>query len=146
ALKNVDISTFRTGLGQAEQAIDRLLNLIAARLGLDHDRVLGSRASFPLLTRYLVQRGGHLADARERDKLLYWYVQTILWGRYAGSTEAVLNQDLRLVENSDGALDRLIEQLRRNRGDLRVYPRDFMEWSRGARFYPLLYMLTRVWH
>ena len=48
---------------------------------------------------------------RERDRLLYWYVHTFLWGRYAGSTESVLSQDLRLIENPDGALDRLIEQL-----------------------------------
>lgn len=40
----------------------------------------------------------------------------------------------------------LIELLRQNRGDLRISPNDFLAWSRGARFYPLLYMLTRVWH
>ena len=32
------------------------------------------------------------------------------------------------------------------RGDLRLRPNDFVGWSRGARFYPLMYMLTRVWH
>ena len=36
-------------------------------------------------------------------------------------------------------------QLRQVRGDLRVQPGDFLGASRGARFYPLLYMLTRVW-
>ena len=70
--------------------------------------MLGSRYSFPLLTRYLAQRGGRFDDHRERDRLLYWYVNTMLWGRYAGSTETVLNQDLRLIEERDGALDRLI--------------------------------------
>ena len=50
------------------------------------------------MARYLMQRGGKLADSRERDKLLYWYVHTFLWGRYAGSTETVLNQDLAAIE------------------------------------------------
>lgn len=144
ALKDVDTPTFHHGLQQAEKAIDTLLNLIAGRLGLDHDRVLGGRYAFPLMARYLMQRGGHLADYKERDKLLYWYVHTFLWGRYAGSTESVLNQDLDSIEESSGALDRLINQLRQNRGDLRLQANDFMGWSRGARFYPLLYMLTRV--
>ncbi|HEY0015553.1 MAG TPA: DUF262 domain-containing protein [Longimicrobium sp.] len=144
-LKDVEPAQFRQGLLDAEKHIDRLLNLVASRLGLDHDRVLGSRYSFPLLTRYLVQRGGRFDDHRERDRLLYWYVNTMLWGRYAGSTETVLNQDLRLIEEKDGALDRLIQQLRRDRGDLRIQSQDFTGWSRGARFYPLLYMLTRVW-
>lgn len=144
-LADVEPARFRQGLRDAERYIDRLLNLVSSRLGLDHDRVLGSRYSFPLMTRYLAQRNGRFEDHRERDRLLYWYVHTILWGRYAGSTETVLNQDLRLIEENDGALDRLIQQLHRDRGDLLVRPDDFAGWNRGARFYPLLYMLTRVW-
>jgi len=146
AMGNVETSAFRSGLGQAEKSIDTLLNQISGRLGLDHDRVLGSRYSFPLLVSYLVKRGGHLSDHIERDKLLYWYIHTFLWGRYAGSTETVLNQDLAAIEQLDGGLDRLVEQLRRNRGDLRLNPGDFAGWSRSARFYPLLYMMTRVHH
>ena len=146
ALADVPASSVREGLDKAERAVDTLLNLISSRLGLDHDRVLGSPYSFPVLTRYLVERGGHLTDYRERDKLLYWYVHTFLWGRYAGSTETVLNQDLGLIDPPEGALDRLIDRLRQNRGDLRIHPDDFRGWSVGARFYPLLYMLTRVYH
>ena len=98
------------------------------------------------MARYMEQRDGVIADPTERDKLLYWYVHSFLWGRYAGSTESVLNQDLGLIEVIEGGLDRLIERLRQNRGDLRLHPDDFLGWSRNARFYPLLYMLTRVWH
>lgn len=143
-LEDVDTPTFQTGLEQAERAVDTLLNMIGARLGLDHNRVLGSRYSFPLMARYLVQRSGPLIDHQERDKLLYWYIHTFLWGRYASSTESALNQDLHLIEEPGGALDRLIDQLRQNRGDLRAHSNDFSGWSRGARFYPLLYMITRV--
>ena len=146
ALKDVNTVTFQNGLQQAEKAVDALLNLISGRLGLDHDRVMGGVYAFPLMARYLMQRGGHLADYRERDKFLYWYIHTFLWGRYTGSTESVLNQDLAVIEDPDGALDRLINQLRQNRGDLRLSANDFMGWSLGARFYPLLYMLTRVCH
>ncbi len=78
ALEHVDTPQFQQGLVQAEKHIDALLNLIAARLGLDFDDVLGSRYSFPLLVRYLARRNGHLADHRERDMLMYWYVHTFL--------------------------------------------------------------------
>ena len=94
ALDDVTPQRFREGLERAERAIDTLLNLVGSRLGLDHDRVLGSRYSFPLLARYLSERDFHLGDAAERDRLLYWYVHTFLWGRYAGSTESKLSQDL----------------------------------------------------
>ncbi len=144
ALRSTRIQTFQQGLQQTEKLVDTLLNLISARLGLDHDRVLGSRYSIPLLARYMAQCGGHLLNHNERDKFLYWYVHTFLWGRYAGSTETTLNRDLTLIEEIEGASDRLISELQQSRVDLRLQPSDFAGWSQGARFYPLLYMMTRV--
>ncbi len=145
ALKDVDTESFRTGLEQAEKTVDTLLNLISSRLGLDHDRVLGGRYAFPVMSCYLHMNSGNPKNYLDRDKLLYWYVHSFLWGRYAGSTESVINQDLAAIEESNGALDRLIQQLRQIRGDLKLHPNDFAVWSRGARFYPLLYLLTRTW-
>ena len=55
-----------------------------------------------------------------------------------------MRQDLTQLDPLDMALDKLIGQLRQTRGDLNLRPEDFFGWSRGARFYPLLYMLTRV--
>ena len=146
ALNRVSPEEFQSGLTKSEQRIDYLLNLVSSRLGLDHDRVLGSRYAFPLMVKYLESRGGTLSDPEERDGLLFWYIHTLLWGRYSGSTETTLNQDLQAIEQIDGGLSRLLEGLRRDRGDLRVNPGDFSGWSVGTRFYPLLYMLTRVHH
>lgn len=144
AMKDTTIAEFQESLLQAEDHIDYLLNLISSRLGLDHDRVLGSRYSFPLLVRYLNQRDGQLADYKERDNLLFWYIHTMLWGRYSGSTESVLQRDLNAIEEKDQALDRLLAQLHQNRGDLRLYARDFEGATRSNRFYPMLYMMTRI--
>lgn len=144
SLSDVSTADFQSGLDKAEHHIDYLLNLISSRLGLDHARVLGSPYSFPILVRYLEQRGGSLVDHQESDRLLYWYIHTFLWGRFSGATESMLNQDLEAIKEIDGGLDRLIENLRRVRGELRISPTDFIGWSVGSRFYPLLYMLTRV--
>ena len=43
ALDGVESAAFQNGLKTTVQHIDRLLNLIGSRLGLDHDRVLGGR-------------------------------------------------------------------------------------------------------
>ena len=146
ALNDVGVDDISVGLEKSEKHVDYLLNLVSSRLGLDHDRVLGSRYSFPLMVKYLESKGGQIRDARERDRLLFWYTHTLLWGRYSGSTETVLSQDLQAVSQDGGGLDKLIENLRRNRGDLRIAPSDFAGSTIGARFYPLLYMLTRIYH
>jgi hypothetical protein len=145
ALKDVTTPEFQDGLKAAERTTDTLLNLIASRLGLDHGDVLGSRYAFPVMARYLFQKNYKIADHKDRDKLLYWYVQTLLWGRYAGSVESTMRQDLTQLDPLDTALDRLIGLFRQTRADLNLRQDDFLGWSRGARFYPLLYMLTRVW-
>jgi len=146
ALEILSAEEFRQGLIKAEKLIDYLLNLVSSRLGLDHDRVLGSKYAFPLMVKYLDERGGRITNYRERDRLLFWYIHTLLWGRYSSQTETVLNQDLEAIEDINFGLDRLVELLRRSRGDLRLFPTDFIGWSVGARFYPLLYMLARVQH
>lgn len=146
ALKDIKTETFKTELKDTEKAIDFVLNLISSRLGLDHDRVLGSRYSIPLILRLIKQNPSIKSDLKSLDKILYWYVHTFLWGRYAGSTESVLAQDLNIVESPNKSIDDLIQMLRQNRADLTISPQDFNGWSTGARFYPLLYMLTRVCH
>ena len=144
ALADVSPVEVRTGLQRAEKSIDYLLNLISSRLGLDEDRVLGSKYAFPLMVRYLDRRGGRIRDSRERDRLLFWFIHTMLWGRYSSSTETRLNQDIEAIEDVDSGLGHLIDLLRRSRGDLSLKPSDFIGWSVSARFYPMLYMLTRV--
>jgi hypothetical protein len=147
ALEGITAAEFQRALYKTERHIDTVLHLIGGRLGLDYDRVLGSRYSIPLLVRYIELKGGRITDPSERDRLLYWYVHTFLWGRYAGSTESTLAADLNTLKNSNAfALDELINGLRRDRGDLKLSETDFAGWSLSNRFYPLLYMLTRVWH
>ena len=131
------------GLKRASKYIDTSLNLIAGRLGLDHDRVFFGRFGVPVMVRYMDRRNGEL-DATERDKLLFWFAQAGMWGRFSSSTETVIDQDLGTLEGPDGGLDALIEQIRLTQGGLRVEPDHFTGWSRGARFYPVLYMLTRM--
>lgn len=130
-------------LDRAVRHTDTALNLIAGRLGLDHDRVLFARFAIPVMVRFLDQHGGRL-DERTRDKLLFWYVQSGMWGRFSASTESVIDKDLGILEQSGGDLDKLIDELRLGQGGLRVEPGHFHSWSVGSRFYPILYMLTRM--
>lgn len=131
------------GLKRANKHVDRCLNMIGGRLGLDHDQVLFGRFAIPVMVRYLDQRSG-MMDEQERDKLLFWFVQAGMWGRFSGSTESFIDQDLAALEGPDGGLDKLLEQLRLWHGSLRVEPGHFTGWSLGARFYPVLYLLTRM--
>lgn len=135
------------GLQRATKHIDTLLNIISGRLGLDHDQVFFGRFAVPVMARYLDQRqakNGSPMGEIERDKLLFWYVQAAMWGRFSGSTESFIDLDLEALEGDEGGVDRLLEQLRLWHGNLRAEAGHFTGWSLGARFYPVLYLLTRM--
>lgn len=134
-------------LQRATKHIETSLDLIGGRLGLDHDRVFFGRFGVPVMARYLDQRHqrklGPMGE-KESDKLLFWYVQAAMWGRFSGSTESFIDQDLAALEGDGDGLEKLLEQLRRWHGGLRAEPGHFTGWSLGARFYPVLYLLTRM--
>ena len=144
-LENVPVVEIQSALPLMAGMIGEILDVIASRLGLDNHKMLGSRFSIPVIIGVLRKNGGRLSSQKEWDKLLYWYVHTFLWGRYAGSTESTMSQDLNIIAEGEGA-DGLIRQFRQNRGVLRLNPDDFRGWGSGTRLYPLLYMLTRVHH
>lgn len=137
-------SDIQDGVRRAERGIDSALNLIADRFGLDHAQVFIGPNALPLMTHYIDKREGSLSDEHEQDLLIYWYFQSAMWGRYSGSIETVLNQDLSELNEVEGALDRLIERLQLSRGGLHIAPGNFTGHAKNARFYSVLYALTRV--
>ena len=143
-LTKVDISDFKEALNPTEKMIGDCLDHIGSRLGLDNDKVLGGRYAIPTMIGYLRIKNNK-PDSAEWDKLLFWYIHSFLWGRYSASTESVMAQDLNALLDG-GDIDTLISMMRKSVGDMRLHPDDFIAWSTGARFYPLLYMLTRVCH
>lgn len=133
-----------SALGTTKKCVDYLLNLIADRLGLDHGRVLFGRYAFPVMARYINERGGSLQDVTEQNKLLLWYLLSAIWGRYSGSTASVIDRDLALIEDIDNGLDKLLEEIQLWQGGFSILPEHFNSWSTGSRFYPFLYLLTRT--
>jgi hypothetical protein len=143
ALHSIDSEKFKKSLDKATKVCNYLLDILSARFGLDHNRVLFGRYAFPVLTHYIDRIGGSISDEGDLRKMLFWYLHCALWGKFSGSTESIINKDLELLEDTSGGLDRLIADLALWRGDLTIKPDHFSGWSRGARFYPFLYLLTR---
>jgi hypothetical protein len=142
-LDDVHINDFEKSLDQSTKYVNAILNLIASRLGLDHDRVLMGRFALPVLALYLHQNSGKFPSKADADKALYWYIHVGLWGRFAGSTESMLAQDYEILRKS--GLDGIIQEVERTRGgSLKISADDFKVNTMGSRFYPLLYLLTRV--
>lgn len=144
-LSSVSVSKFKESLPKVQDLIGSILDQIGSRLGLDHDRVLSGVFAIPVIIHLVKSTKENERTNQFWNKILYWYIHTFIWGRYSGSTESVLAKDLNAISN-DSNIENLISLLRKDRGDLTIRPEDFVSWSTGSRFYPLLYMMTRVGH
>ncbi|MFF0542159.1 GmrSD restriction endonuclease domain-containing protein [Nocardia thailandica] len=143
ALGDLAPEQFEEALAASARHVDTFLDAASGRLGLDHDRVLMGRYAIPVIARLLEVKGGRFDSDLDRDRTLYWYIHSALWGRFSGSTETALQQDFDTAERGD--IDPLISTLELSRGgSLDIYPDDFNGSTRGSRFYPLLYLLARV--
>ena len=143
SLDTIHAADFKRALEISARYVSQFLDVAAGHLGLDHNRVLMGRDAFPVICRMLHLAGGHFADSAETRRVLYWYLHSALWGRYAGSAETVLNQDYDTASRS--GVSGLISSLERWRGgNLVIDGRDFEGSGRGSRFYPLLYLLART--
>ena len=134
----------KDGLRRAVRWIDAIITLIDGRLGLDHDRVFFARQAVPVLARFYDRHNGS-PNVVEQGKLLYYYAQAGMWGRYSGNTETALEQDLATFDSDTvSPLESLVERVRLWNRPV-VEPQHFAEGlGLGARFYPVLYMLTRM--
>ena len=145
ALVDVTSDQFREGLKRAKRALETVLNALQSRLGINDGSVLPSAPALIALARFADLNHNTLGDHVQRDRLLYWYMHAAMWGRYTGPVQTVLRQDLKAVgDGTEDPTDELLAHIKRQRGDLLVRPGDFVGWGRGTRFYPILYVLTRV--
>ena len=144
-LDKYSIEDFKDALYKTEQMIGLCLDHIGSRLGLDHDRVLASKHAIATMIGYIHAQPSAKLDNTHWNKLMYWYIHTFLWGRYASATESKMAQDMNVIQEGEG-VEGLLRLIRQQRGDLELTPEDFWGWSTGARFYPLLYLLTRMNH
>ena len=142
-LENIDIEDIQQSLEQTENAVDHLLEAMRSHLFMDIDRVFSSKQAFPVLVKYLVDRGGKFQDRATMARILHWYLTVAIWGRFAGPTETAINQDL-LAVGTDSPVDLLLRNLRQSQGDRVITHENFDVNYNRSRFYPLLYVMSRV--
>ena len=131
------------GLKRAIKHIDSSLNLIAGRLGLDHDRVLFSRFAIPVMVRY--RRPAFWPHERKRKETTALLVPAV---RHVGTVLRLHGVIPRPGSGCTGGQRRWSGQATGTAETLawwapgRARPLHWLE--PGARFYPVLYLLTRM--
>ena len=114
---------------------------------LRHDACIGNSSDLPTnnvlvpVTIYLARHGGNFPNDTIKCRFIRWLYLAGLWGRYSGSSETKLQQDVALVAGSDLDPTHELEQaILRERGRVILEEGDLV----GARINSAVALLSRV--
>ena len=142
-LERVGVERIQESLKETETAVNYLLETMRSHLFMDIDRVHNSKSAFPVMVKHTVDNGGRISNQAMSARLLHWYLSVAIWGRYSGPTETVTNQDLAALTDKD-PIAALLRNLRQSQGERIVTHENFDLAYTRARFYPLLYIMSRI--
>ena len=144
---DIDELKLRQGLKETTKYIDLLLDNIQDHLGIDHDYILKSLNSFPIMVHYLTKWRGFRNGVPEIARLLCWYLHTIIWRHYTGASDNRFQVDLDIISQGDtwgASLNGLMQNLRQMRGSLEVHHWHFDVSQVNSTYYPFMYVLART--
>ncbi len=129
--------------GKIEKSVNYLLDVMIRHGYVDSTDFLTSLYGFYPIIYYLTKNNYKFPNARIRDKFLYWFYSALLWGRYSGSSETILDKDIRILKQTN-SVDELIKATALLRGgNLKVSPKDLELQGQRSRFYQIVYLLIR---
>ncbi len=128
---------------KVERTLDYLANIMLQHAYVDSTEFLTTLYPFFPLVYYLANNNFTFSDPKMRDKFLYWFYSSLIWGRYSGSSETSLDQDIRILKETN-SVDELIQTIALLRGgNLSVTDKDLELQGTRSRFYQLIYVVIR---
>jgi hypothetical protein len=123
------IDRLKSGWKEGKEGMRFAVNFLSANLGIEDESLLTAPALMIPLAVFSHLRANQLS-ARESGLLHRWLLLANIRGRYSrGSTETLLDQDLRVLFSGQGP-EALLTNLEQQVGRLEVNPEDFV--GRGA--------------
>lgn len=115
---------------------------LKTRAHIEDESLLSSPNFFILIAYYSQLKNEHLSES-DINGLLRWLYLANARGRYSrGSTETLLDADLRTVERGGGPAE-LIETVRQQFGRLEIESSDFAGKGFNSSLFPLVFLVLR---
>ena len=136
------LSEIQAGLPETERGLAFAIDLLKHDAGIETSDVLPS--PFLLVPLACLAAKHHYSfSAEARGKALRWAYAALVWGRYSGSTETMLDEDLASIRDSEEPLDEMIGRIRKKSGRLEVTEADLEGKTRRSSLFSIMYVLAR---
>lgn len=122
-----------------KEHLNHIVKILEENLGIRSSTILPSQNVLVPLVTYLHQNGGKLTN-KQTKKMVLWFLLASFWGRYSGSAESKLDEDMRAIGKTR-SLDEPLDNLEGQTGRLKVDEDSFA--GRGDDKRLLLYVISR---
>jgi len=124
-----------------KEAVDYTINFLKNNAGLESsDWIPSINALVPLVV-YLSKKQGQLTD-NETGALLFWFFEATIHGRFTGSPETKIDQDLRAIQSVD-SIKGMVANLRRDVANFDITSEMVEGKYQRHPFLPLIFAILR---
>jgi hypothetical protein len=125
---------------QTKSGIDYTINFLRNNAGIESvDWVPSLNALIPIVV-YLSEK--YTLSEQEEKSLLYWFFLATIYGRFTGSPESKLDQDLKAIKESD-AINLLVNNLKREIPSFEITPDMLIGKYQRNPYLPLIFSIFR---
>ncbi len=125
------------------KALDYVLNVLRGDAYIDAAYTFPSKTVVIPLVAYLARTGrSHFDSDAEKRSFLHWMYAAMMWGRYSGSSDTKLQEDIESLKADDPPAQ-LRENLIRDRGRIKVEAKDLDTAGVSNPFFPMTYVVAR---
>lgn len=126
---------------RTKKAVDHTINFLRNNAGIESsDWIPSINALVPLVV-YLSKKQGQIIDDEVKG-LLFWFFEATIHGRFTGSPETKIDQDLKAVESSN-SINSMVANLRRDVASFDITPEMIEGKYQRHSFLPLIFAILR---
>lgn len=126
---------------RTKKAVDHTINFLRNNAGIESsDWIPSINALVPLVV-FLSKKQDQLTDNEVRG-LLFWFFEATIHGRFTGSPESKIDQDLKAIESAD-PIKSMVANLRKDVSSFDITPEMVEGKYQQHSFLPLIFAISR---
>ncbi|HID93475.1 MAG TPA: DUF262 domain-containing protein, partial [bacterium (Candidatus Stahlbacteria)] len=126
---------------RTKKAVDHTINFLRNNAGIESsDWIPSINALVPLVV-YLSKKQGQLTDDEVKG-LLFWFFEATIHGRFTGSPETKIDQDLKAIKSAD-SIKSMVANLRKDVSSFDITPEMVEGKYQRHSFLPLIFTISR---
>lgn len=137
--QSISNDDLRNNWGIIKKSLDECFKILEENLGIKNSDILPSQYVLIPLAFYISQKKDAFSERDTREFIL-WFLLASFWGRYAGSPETRLDEDIKSI-NENKNLSKLFHLLKSQVGRLLIDEERFAGKSKNSKL--LLYIVAR---